>query len=913
MIIQTDLSCQNSPRRISRHALLKSGAAFNGLAVALCAFAMPAAAQSQQETSPPDEQTLREIIVTGTLLRGAPPVGSSVIAEDQASIRASGATTANEILAEIPQVTNLFNQSPTRKVGIAANQLQIARPNLRNISAENASSASTLVLFDGYRVATAGVTQASIDPDLIPTAAIERVEVVTDGGSAIYGADAVGGVINFITRKRFDGVKIDARQGFADDYRNIDVNAIVGKDWGSGSAFITYTFNKNDALFGRDRDFISNRDYSTGAPVGTTCNTPNIIAGGVAFTGSGTSFAPGTTLCDTSDNSSYIPRVERHGVYASLTQDLNESISITTRAFYSQRKTEGPTEYAVANLTVPSTNYYYISLPTNSGSTARQTASFSLAPALGVDTIGSGTNISEWGANAELKADLFKNWQFRGLFNYSQSDSSSFTRGPNQTLLNAAAAGTTAATAINPYNVAATNADLLSAIIDNNTYAGQTRDELINFKGTVDGTIIALPGGDLRLAAGYEFLQDNLQNRSTQNTPIDYLGGVPYQKYSRDVHAVFGELLIPIFGEHNAVPGIRSFVISAQGRYDHYSDFGGTFNPKFGATYKPLDWLSIRGNWSRSFNAPSLIDQLGSNSNVIGLFPFVAFTRPGDNIGFFGGSTVALQGSQPNLKPQKAETWSVGFDADPPFVPGLHLNASYYNVVFKDQLRTPSPNTTIFDYFPNNIETSVTGISAADLRAFALLAPNGSAIVEPLIANGTLVYEIVDFRTGNFGILKTDGIDFALNYRHDTGFGGVDLGINGNYTLNRKSQVSPDAPVIDEMKTLTPDLLLKTSLGLDVGSLRGQVSWNHTAGFDVVRTNTLPQDHVKSFNTFDLFFKYDVPGDSLLLRDLSFTLNVNNMLDQDPPVYKLRGQGGFLNGHGFTVGRQFVFGISKKF
>jgi iron complex outermembrane receptor protein len=892
--------------------MLKSGTALTGIGAALAGLASPAAAQAQDKT-PPDETVTREIIVTGTLLRGAPPVGSSVIAQDETSIQASGATTSNEILAQIPQVSNLFNQTPSRRFSIAANQVQIVRPNLRSISADNASSASTLVLFDGYRVATAGVTQASIDPDLMPTAAIERVEVVTDGGSAIYGADAVGGVINFITRKRFDGVKVDARYGIADDYQNVDVNAIIGKDWGSGSAFIAYTFNKNDALFGRDREFITNKDFSNGQLTGVTCNNANITAGGVSYTGVGTTFAPGTTLCDTANDTNYVPRIERHGVFASLTQDLNESISITTRAFYSQRSTTGPSEYTVANLTVPSSNYYYIPLPAGSGSTARQMASFSLAPALGVDTIASGTNISEWGANAELHADISSNWQFRGLFNYSQSDSSSFTRGPNQALLNAAAAGTTAATAINPYNVAATNPALLSNIINNNSFAGQTRDELLNFKGTIDGTLIALPGGDLRLAAGYEFLHDTLRNRSTQNTPIGYLAGVPYQSYTRDVHAVFGELLIPVFGAENAVPGISSFVISAQGRYDHYSDFGGTFNPKFGATYKPVEWLSIRGNWSKSFNAPSPIDQLGANNNVIGTFPFVAFTRPGDNIGFFGGSTVALQGSQPNLKPQKAETWAVGFDADPPFIPGLHMNASYYNVVFKDQLRTPSPNTTIFANFPNNIQTSVTGISADTLRQFGQLAPNGSAIVEPLIANGTLVYEIVDFRTGNFGILKTDGIDFAVSYRHGTGFGGFDLMVAGNYTLNRKAQVSPTAAVIDELKTLMSDFRVKTTVGADIGALRAQASWNHTSGFDVERTNTLPQDQVKSFNTIDLFFKYDVPTDSKLLKDLSLTLNVNNMLDQDAPVFKQRGQGGFINGHGFTLGRQFIFGVSKKF
>lgn len=174
-------------------------------------FAAPAFAQNATANVESAEAgDSSEIVVTGTLLRGAAPVGSSLISAGREQLEATASATSNELLAKIPQVTNLFGSDAGRRYGISVTQVQIARPNLRNISPDNASSSATLVLFNGHRVATAGVTQASIDPDLFPTSAIERVEVVTDGGSATYGADAVGGVINFITRKRFDGVKVMA-------------------------------------------------------------------------------------------------------------------------------------------------------------------------------------------------------------------------------------------------------------------------------------------------------------------------------------------------------------------------------------------------------------------------------------------------------------------------------------------------------------------------------------------------------------------------------------------------------------------------------------------------------------------------------------------------------------------------------
>jgi iron complex outermembrane receptor protein len=853
-----------------------------------------------------------EIVVTGTLLRGAPPVGSNLISVGQEKIQSSGAQTSNELLSTIPQVTNLFNQAPSRRYGIAVNQLQIARPNLRNISADNASSNATLVLFDGHRVASAGVTQASIDPDLLPPSAIERVEVVTDGGSAIYGADAVGGVINFITRRKFDGVKVDARYGIANDYWSLDANAMVGKDWGSGSAYITYTFSRNDALFGRDRDFIRNIDFVTGAFTNNTCNAPNIAVGGVTFTRTGSTFAPGTTLCDASDNATFLPNVKRHGVMAAISQQLNDDISLDVRAFFSRRQTWALGEFTAVGVPITSKNFYYMQLPAGAIG-ATQTATLSLAPALGVDTLANGTKVREWGANAELKANLNSNWQLRTLLNYSWTSSSSFIIGPNQTLLNAAGAGTTAATALNPYNIAATDPQLLARIIDNDVFAGQSRDDLIDLRAILDGKLLQLPGGDVRLAVGYEYMFDEFKQRTGQNIVHGGLdSAVAFGTYRRRVNAVFGELQVPLFGESNATPGIYSFVISAQGRYDHYSDFGGTFNPKIGATYKPVRWAAIRGNWSKSFNAPTPLDQLGSRNNTIGRFPFIAFTRPGDNICFTCGITVALQGSQPNLRPQTAKTWSIGIDLDPPFIAGLHASLSYYNVVFKNQLRTPTPNVGIFTTFPDNIQTSVTGIPAATLLDFAQLAPNGLSVIQPIIAANTLVYEIVDFRTGNFGILKTDGLDWTVNYRHRTGFGGIDASFNGNYQLNRTTQVSPTAAVTDELLFNTSRLFMQTTLGVDIGSFRAQATWNHTGGFDVQRTSTLPQDHVSAFNTVNLFFKYDVKGERMF-KDLSLTLNVNNVFDANPPVYKSRGAGGFLNGIGFTVGREFIFGISKKF
>ena len=887
-----------------------------------------------------EEPKDKEIVVTGTLLRGKAPVGSNLISIGQEKVASTGATSSNELLATIPQVTNYFNRVPVADLAIATNQIQISRPNIRSISPNNAASSATLILVDGHRIATAGIKQASVDPDVIPPAAIERVEVVTEGGSATYGADAVAGVINFITRKRFDGVKVEARYGIADHYWQTDASITAGKDWGSGSGYISYSFTKNDALFGRDRDNIRNVNYTSQpyVPLGRQCVNPNLAVNTVltnfGVTIASTNFAyPGRVAgtfnaCDSTDNSSIVPEAKRHGVIAGIFQNLDDKTTLDARAYWSRRKTLSTSELGGVVTIGPNNPYNVGNLPPGlplgpagclpipglgcQPLANRAAVSFSFAPVLGIDSQHSGTDIQEWGANVELKRDIDGNWQVRGLANYSHSNSSFFLNGVNSVRLAAAGSSSNPATAINPYNIAATNPALIADLIDNEI-AGEAKDDLLNFRGILDGRLLTLPGGDVRVAVGYEFMRDEFYQRYQSDIRIGTLKQFPFAPYSRTVHSLFGELQVPVFGPDNAMPGIQSLVLSGSVRYDHYSDFGSTTNPKLGATYKPLRWLAIRGNWGTSFTAPTPLDQLGSLQNQISSFPFVAFTRPGDTPAA-GSFTVAVQGSVPGLKPQTADTWSVGFDADPPFIPGLHGSLSYYNVTFKNILATPTPNVGIFANFPNNVTTAPGGLTPLQLRAFESFASNGAAVIEPLIASGTPVYEFVDFRVGNFGILKVSGLDFVVNYRHRTGFGGFDLSVNGNYQLTRKSQASSDSPVVDVLATENPKLALQSTAGVDIGHFRAQATWNHTSGYAIAATNSVPvQTHVGAFDTVDLFFKYDVPATSAWLRDLSITLNVKNVLDQDPPILRRNqpNENGFANG--FTLGRMFIFGVSKKF
>lgn len=891
-----------------------------------------------QEAAVDDQSAIKseDIVVTGTLIRGATPVGSNAITFGEQKLEETAAISTNELLASVPQVTNYFNSVPLADLGgrAAVNQIQIARPNLRNISPNNASSSATLIIVDGHRVASAGVNQASVDPDLIPVGAIERVEIVTEGGSSTYGADAVAGVINFITRKRFDGLEVNGHYGFADDYWQWDAGVTAGKDWGSGSAYISYSYSKNDSLYGRDRDFIHNLNYAAQPYVGfdTQCPNPNLAvntvipAFGVTVASvnyAAPNFAPNTrNTCDNSQDSTYIPEAERHGVLAGFTQDLDDRTTVNIRAYYSRRETLSRGDYTAAVAVGPTNPYAAASLPPGLvlGNTSvsipgfgtfpavnQASVNFNLSPLVGHGAQLSGTLIEEWGTNLELSHEINDNWQVRGLVNWSRSNSSYYLRQLSPARLAAAGVASTTATAFNPFNVVNNNPALIADLTDSEI-AGEAKDDLLNLRLIAEGKLFDLPGGAVRLAFGYEFMEDQLGQRFQSDVRVGQLSSFPFTNYDRTVHSVFGELQVPLISDGE---GGSMLTFSGSGRYDHYSDFGDTFNPKISATFKPIGWLTVRGNWGTSFTAPTPLDQLGSLRNTISSFPFVPFAKPGETAPP-GSFTVALQGSAPNLQPQKAHTWSVGADVTP--LDGLKASVNYYDVDFKDIIGTPQVDSNIVTNYPNNIITAPNGFTNAQLLAFGSLAPGGLAVVAPLIASGTTVYEFVDFRVANYGALKVTGLDFSLNYRHTTDFGGLDFNVSGNRPLTRKAKVSSTSPTTDALATDNPKLYLQATLGGDVGGFRAQATWNHTGGYDIAPTSSTPvQDHVGAFNTVDLFFKYDVPGENAILKDLSFTLNVKNLFDQDPPVLlrNFTTDRGFANG--FTLGRMFIIGASKKF
>jgi len=849
-------------------------------------------------TSPPNEQDQRDIVVTGTLLRGVAPTGTNVIEVNRDTIVARGVSSSNDLLAKIPQVGN-FGTIP---VGSGQFGLPIVRPNIRNLGASGGTT--TLVLMNGHRAVGAGILQTSVDPSIIPPDIIERVEIVPDGGSAIYGSDAIGGVVNFITRKRFDGVSANIRYGFADNYHSVDGNLTIGKDWGSGSLFVAYSYARHDDILGIDRDYSSadRRSKGGGDFRVTTCAPGNVQVGATNYALPG--FTAGSVnKCDQNAYADLFPREQRNSVFASLYQTLSPGTEFTMTAYWSRRDTTVLEAQGMVSGTVSILNPYFHSITGEFS----QNATISFADVFG-NSLTSRQRFESYGVTPGFSIALGSNWKLRAESNFGRSYNVVREGALDTTTALLALAGVIPGLAINPYNLAGSSPAALAVIRNYENY-GDATQELAEGRLVLDGSLVRLPGGDVRLAVGAEYHFEGINSRIAQG-PVGSFAKAIVSRTSRDVRSVYGELLVPLIGADNGSPGLRGLQISGSIRYDDYSDVGGSTNPKIGVNYKPFDDLVIRGNYGTSFHAPSLADTTSTSDSRATSLPFSPFLAPGfDPFKDPGRPTIVLAGGNPDLKPERADTWSVGFDWTPRKIPGLALNVTYYNVKFKDAIGlAPFLSPTLFTN-PNYASFYIVKPTLAQLTSgVGNLLLVGAPSLASLYAAGPdhSPYVLIDARRNNLGAVNTDGIDFNLSYTRKTGFGAINASIAGTYTLNRKSQAVAGGTFGNDLDNGVGRTALVATLGGKIHDLTVSASLNYKGGFPIL--GVAPQTRVDAFKTVDLFLGYDLGGHGFL-KNAMLTLNVDNAFDQNPPW--LNSAAAYTNGS--TLGRLISFGLRTKF
>lgn len=832
---------------------------------------------------------VEEVVVTGSSIRGVPPTGSNLISVSRSEILTIGAANTSDLVATVPQL-NSFNTAPSPSLGGVGS----FAPGMRGLPAN-----ATLPLMNGHRLVAAAANETNPDFPLIPNLAVERVEIVADGASSIYGSDAVAGVVNFITRRNVEGVEISANYGVGDDYDAGHFGALVGHAWDTGSLLAAYQYTRTDNIIGADRDYRV-QDFRPWGGIdtrGINCPSPNVLVNTTFYAVSyaAPDLLPNTrNYCDNGAVADLLPASETHSLFLSARQDVGERVTLWGELLYTDRTDEIRVAPPVQSVALTAANPFF-QAPPGTGATV-ELVLFRPDNLIGADhflnTDERRIGNSSVGVDVSLPRDF--ELSLYGTFDWAENEA--FLPGINAGALAAAAAGTTTATALDPFGTG-TAPNVVAAILDSSTSVTiNQRTDLGAIK--LSGPLFDMAGGQVKVALGAEVRRETFEQRG-------FVGATPVpEDLSRDITSLYGELFVPIVGDGNAMPFAQSLSLSLSGRYDEYSDFGSTTNPKIGVNWEPADGLMLRASYGTSFRAPGM-RQVGATVGAYYLDAATAAVAANDPTrGLAQVNTVYLLGGNQDLEPEKAETYSFGVHWNPEFLPNLRTSLTYYNIEYTDVIGTPSAALVFTD--PTFASIVYRDPTPAELNGLLSIAVPVN-LPSPLPAIGNLL----DLRLNNFGARNTDGIDFDINYRWTTSFGSVWADLAGNYVLNFDTQLSPASPVVDSLKLGVPRFTARATLAAEAGAFGFAGFVNYRDG---VRNNFATPTGVSSYEadayvTVDLRVSWTLP-DRGWTEGTVLALQVNDLFDEEPPFFPATdGIGGAYN----PIGRFVALNLRKTF
>ena len=856
------------------------------------------------------DSELTEVVVTGSRVRGAQPVGSAVIALDREALVDAGQVTVDRIIKDLPQNFDLgVSENSRAQSGGAGNIVYGNTVNLRGVGPY-----ATLIMVDGHRVTN---NSRSTDPSILPTLAVGRVEVVADGASAIYGSDAVAGVVNIIPRRDLDGVEAFGRMGFADQkhFTESVYGGAFGKVWGGGQAMLAYEHVDRDNLSGDDRSFFTSdqrnsggRDYrvtrcSPGTIV-TPTTTYAIPAGGVTTASAGTLVAGSANRCDDLTGQDLFPQQKYDSFGMTATQEITPWLSFFADGYYSNRSFYRRSNFTNARLTVPQTNAFFVR-PTGFTGTSYSVDYNFVGDLPSNDSWGKAKN---WQFTPGLRFKLPHDWQVEALFGYGKTRDASFSyRGTNNAALTAALASSDPSVAFDPYGLHRTSAGTLANISDQ-LFNAPTNSDFKGYELRLNGSLYKLPGGDLALAAGYERQENDVALGSQRGGPTTPL---TWRYFGRNVNSGYAELQIPIVGADNARAGVRRLTLDAAVRYDDYSDVGNTTNEKFGATWRPIDNLAIRASYGTSFRAP-LISQIYGNSNNL----FVQnYQNPAGGAAITG---VALSGANTDLGPETATTRSAGFDWD--INDDLKTSLTYFDIKYKGQVDSYLSNLAILareaDFAGTNI---ILRGAAAGARVQQLI--NQGIVVVGALPGGSAanVTVFVDGRSQNLSVSRMKGLDLASSYRLRTeGFGNFTFSLTGTYLTDFNVAITSTAAPADRLNTIFNPLKLKLrgAVNWNLGAWRASAVVNRVHGYQ--NNAVTPVESVGPYTPVDFTLNRDLTDAGAPWTDgLDIGVEIRNAFNEAPPYVNLapsvNGSGGYDATTANPVGRLFAISLRKKF
>jgi len=818
---------------------------------------------------------LEMVRVTGTNLRGEAPVGVNVRAFDRQTIDESGAPTISDFLSTLPQV---FGGGPTQDTHLGT-EAQTNSGLGTGVNLRGLGAGATLVLMNGRRIAPSGTQGIFVDIDNIPLSALERVDMLADSASALYGADAVGGVINLIMRDNFTGAETVASSGIGTrgTLRSYLVSQTLGHKWDDGTAMLSVEFYRRDALPASERAYtMSNLTSLGGSDFDVDFANPgNILVGQTSYAiprgQDGTHLTPGSLVAGSENlqnkylDTDIVPSQKRWSLYTSARENLNEHLSVFANVLLSDREATERTGGQPGALPVPFGNPFYVN-PT--GGTRPVLVYYNFGRDLGTDINDAVVKTTNITVGADLDAGDWRLGLYGGFAREKQDQTQTGVLNP--TALLAALADPDPATAFNPFGDGShTNPATLASLVEPYRYRLDSQLETADL--TVDGPIARLPGGAVKLAVGVD--------RRVQLYSSDTPPSLPFPQFSihlnRQTTSAFTEIIVPVFGKDNALPGLRELELSAAARYEDYSTFGHATTPKLGLRWEPFASVVLRSTWSRALQAPPLTE-LDESHNVV-VPEILADPRSAT------GKTVALvwSGNNAALREERANSWTVGLDFKPQALPSLSMGLTLFDIAFKDRIENTLFSTDVLtNPRYSGLVTFNPDPSLVDYVCSQALFPLGTKSACAALGAGA----IVDVRAHNAETLDTRGIDFNLEYEHTVRYGTLTLAADGTYLTKfdlAEGNGSPETNLLNTQNNPI-NLRVRTSLSWSGRRLGATLAANYSNSYR--DTSSVPNLPVAAWTTIDAQIRYQLgngaggPWDHTRLE-----LSAANLFDRDPP------------------------------
>ena len=617
---------------------------------------------------------------------------------------------------------------------------------------------TTLVLINGRRtIATASaLTVNAFDLNSIPPAAVERVELVSDSNSAMYGADAIGGVVNIVLRKGVPEPRLDIDYGAADGgsvERHAAFSAAGSRGRASGSIVLDY-FDRSP-LLGRERDRLNNQDFTRFGSM--DWRSPTAAPGNVSsptlenLPGLSSSFAAippvgsGETLT-TADFASTAGQRNLESLfrYYGLTDESTRKGAVTQGEYKFTEQVSGFGELLYVDrefrtqFEPPALSGALVGAFNPHNPFHEDVLVDALLTELGPQLY---TSRAEMVRAAGGVRGRVREWDWEASLLTSRDDAVTVRSNElDHAKVGEALAAEDPDSALNPFGGAGANSPALLASLLAPPLRSHFRTEATQSVASLRGPLVALPAGTLELAGGGEWREERVLYDIA--APTDVAGS-----QRRSIVAAFAELRLPLLSETAKVPAVHDLALVISGRFDDYSDFGHAFNPEYALIWRPTSALTVRTSMAQSFRPPSLFDL--HSPPVAVPSPIVDPARNNET-----ALLTVFAGGNPELKPSNADSLSVGLRFEPRVPSALRLGANFWRISLDDTITIPSPARLLAaeSLFPERIIRGPQ--SAADIAA---------GLPGPL--------QTIDITRLNNGAIRTSGVDVSASVTFDSSVG----------------------------------------------------------------------------------------------------------------------------------------------